>query len=308
VSGRLDGFTRSILWALAVALALAGAGYLVSSRLMALPPSPEAPPTVRPEPKRSPGAVARVVEGAAQRSTGTGWAPLAQGESIAGAQSVRTGDGARVELEFGGAESRVTLPEKSEVGIGEVSGAVHQLKLLRGRVQVAYQRSGERVLRIEGEDGSVAETRGASFVMAQSGVAVAVATESGSVDLSAQGGKVAIGAGQQAVAVRGERPSEAAPIPKEALLKVARAAAKVDLCALVQGTVRPGSSVQVDGAPVEVGPDGKFEAKVGRRPGLLEVAVEVHELFGATMKQQVACAPRLPQVKPEVKVDWNAEP
>ena len=307
MSRRVDGFARAVVWALLATVLLLALGYFVFQRFVA-PPPPLPPAAVRPQPRPTLGAVARLVEGEAQRSTGSGWTALTQGESLAGVQSVRTGDGARVELEIGGADSRLTVPERSEVGIGEVSGAVHQLKLRRGRVQVAYQKSGERVLRIESEDGTVAETRGASFVMASSGVAVAVATESGTVDLSARGATVAVGAGQQAVAVRGERPSQAAPISKEALLKVARAAAKADLCALVQGTVRPGASGVVDGAPVEVGSDGRFEAKVPRRPGLTEVAVEVQEMFGATMKQQVACASRPPEIKPEVKVDWNAAP
>ena len=178
--------------------------------------------------------MAQAVEGQAEKSRGSSGFRLEPGDTLGAAESVRTAAGARVELAIGGADSRLTIPERSEIGISEVSHAVHRLKLRRGRVQVAYRPSGERLLRIEGENGSVAETRGAQFVMVSSGVAVAVATESGSVDLSAQGAKVEIRAGQQAVALLGQRPNQAEPISKEALLKVARSAARADLCALVR--------------------------------------------------------------------------
>jgi len=100
MSRRVDGFARAVVWALLATVLLLALGYFVFQRFVA-PPPPLPPAAVRPQPRPTLGAVARLVEGEAQRSTGSGWTALTQGESLAGVQSVRTGDGARVELEIG---------------------------------------------------------------------------------------------------------------------------------------------------------------------------------------------------------------
>ncbi|MBI5549176.1 MAG: FecR domain-containing protein [Deltaproteobacteria bacterium] len=317
---RLDTFARSILAALAAAALLALAGWFLFERFLALPaplppaaqPAPDLSQPMEPAQPRQDepalGARATVVEGHVERSSGEHWVNLTEGELLGASQSVRTAPGARVELEIGGADSRLTIPERSEVGVGEVSRAVHRLKLRRGRIQVAYQPSGERVLRIEGEKGGVAQTRGARFMMVSTGVAVAVATETGVVDLSAQGASVEVAAGQQAVATQGQRPSQAEPIPKEALLKVARAAADAESCAIVRGSARPGAEVTADGVAAQVDAQGRFEVRVPRRPGVSQVVVQAREVSGTSVLKQVACTERAPSVRSEVKVDWNAEP
>lgn len=318
---RGSGFGRSVALALLVAALLAALGWVVFTRFVAVPatavappvqpaPPPPVPPTPPPLAAEAPvrlETVARAVRGQAERSQGSRWVPLSQGDKLAVSESVRTGAGGRVELEVGGADSRVTLPERSEVGISEVTEVVHRLKLRKGRIQVAYDKRGERVLKVEGEGGSVAETRAATFVMSSTGVAVAVATEKGSVDLAAGGKTVEVSAGKQAVSLAGKAPSAAEEIPVEALLKVARAADRDDVCVALKGKARPGAEVTVDGEPVVVSSDGTFKARVMRRAKLAAVEVVTREVGGATRRAEVACAQR-GEPKAEVKVDWNAQP
>jgi len=149
----------------------------------------------------------------------------------------------------------------------------------------------------------------------RSGIAVAVATEKGAVNLKAAGDSVRISAGELSVAMDGEKPSAVAPIPREVLLQVARRTqAEKAPCSIVEGQVRPGSVVRVDGVLAEVGRDGRFLARLPEKPGRESVRVEAREPGGGVKEQQLACPPPRGKPKPAaspddatVKFDWDHE-
>jgi hypothetical protein len=259
-----------------------------------LAPPPPAPPLAAAPPGADAGvAVVTAVEGLVERADreGAAWTPLRQGDRLAPDASLRTGASARADLEVGGADSRLTVAEGTELTVRELSRAAHAFRLSRGRVRVDYAESGARVLRVEAEDGAVAETRGARFTVLRSGTTVAVAAEAGRVDLSAAGGRVRLDAGQQSVAAAGAAPSPAAPIPLDVLLRVAQLSGSGagGPCLDVEGRVRPGSELWADDAPVPVASDGRFRLRVARAPGRTAVRLRAREPSGRERAERVAC-------------------
>ncbi|MFY0575572.1 hypothetical protein ACN28S_15475 [Cystobacter fuscus] len=104
---------------------------------MAAPVAPAPEPVVEVAPR------ARVVEvvGAVERTRGEAWMELRVGDSLAPDEAVRTGPGARVDLQVGDEASRLSIPERSEVRVGELTRDVHTLNLERGRIDVDYGES-----------------------------------------------------------------------------------------------------------------------------------------------------------------------
>lgn len=310
-------------WAVALAALLAivavGGGWLVHERFVATPapdvvtappsgaPSLAPPPSAEPKPEN---AYVIAVQGGAEWTSGSGWKVLAAGDRLAGHETIRTGEGSQVDLRVGGEESRLILPEWSELRVVEVTRVLHRFKLSRGRIVADYKESGPRVLRIEVGD-AVAEAQASRFNVLGTSTAVAVAVESGTVDLSAAGSSVRVGAGQQSTARVGQAPSLAEPIPVEVLLKVARLAAADRLCSSIEGVVRPGAEVRVGEQVVEVAEDGRFKLDVPRRKGVEAVKLIAREVGGATKEQLVACrgpSSERPRARSTVRIDWNAKP
>jgi hypothetical protein len=313
VSSSRDTLGRSLALGLCLVALLALGGWFVFVHFVAtsrpaavvMAPSPEA----RPVPAVIPEVRATVVEvvGAVERARGEKWMELHVGDALAPDDSVRTGPGARADLRVGDETSRLSIPERSEMRVGEVTRDVHAFQLSRGRIDVDYGAREDRVLRVRSEDGTVAETRAARFTMLHDGAMVAVATQVGSVSLSSGGGTVQVGAGQQSVVFDGATPMAAEPIPLDVLLKVAAKAPTQDsLCLSLSGTVRPGSQVFVEDAPAEVARDGSFHADVPQREGRSKVRVVAREPGGATRELRVACRPRAAPPRVEsVKFRWD---
>jgi hypothetical protein len=240
---------------------------------------------------------ARVVaiEGKVERAIRGGpWEPLTVGQTLSAAESLRTGAAAHADLAIG-ADAKMTVAESSQLTVSELTRAVHRLRLTRGRLAVSYGRSGERVLRIEDESGSaVAETRGATFSVLSNGQALAVATQTGTVNLTAADTGVTVGAGQQSTAFAGLPPSAAEPIPTQVLLKLA-ASGKRAQCAEIAGTASRAAEVRVDGERVPLSADGTFRVAVAARPGLSAVRVSTRDVEGRTREELVKCrVPRAP--------------
>lgn len=313
-------FGRLVVAALCLAALLVAGAWIVFARYVVPEPTP-APvipaPTARPAAglpapvDDEPATTVARVQGVAERSSGAqGWVRVAVGDRLAADELLRTGAGGRVDLQVGDESSRLTVPEGTELRIAEVTRAAHRLRLNRGRVVVDFQPKGERLLRIESEHGS-AETRGARFTMLSTGTAVAVAAEKGKVNLSAAGSTVEVVEGTQAVAVAGAAPSAPEPIPVEALLKVALLAAQRDSCLAMEGHVRPGTELTVDGQSVEVAGDGSFKLQVPREEGRSEVVLQARDPGGALRRESFACRAPIQRTKPppdRVRIDWNAEP
>lgn len=299
---------RAVLGGVLVTLASLAAWWALAP---AATPQPHPAPPPLPVAARDAGpaetsALVVAVRGTAEYGDGDTLTPLKVGVRLHLNHVVRTGRDGRIELLVGDEGSRISVPELSTVQVGTLTSSVHGFRLERGRLAVEYDPRAGRLVRVEGPGGkAVAETRGAKFTMLSTGAVVGLATEAGTVDLWAAGKRVAVGPGQQASAVEGEAPSEAAPIPLEVLLRVAQGAQRLELCAAVKGRVRPTAEVWVDDRVVAVGADGRFQADVPRRDGLRQVAVVVRELGGATKSQLVACRPPGGSEPIQVKVDWG---
>lgn len=310
--GTRDSLGRALALGLCLVALLAMGGWFFFERFGAAAPAPAEPRLV---PAMVPDVRATVVEvvGSVEWTHDGKWEALREGYELSPDDSVRTGPGARVDLKVGDEASNLSILERSEVRVGEVTRAVHTIRLRHGRIHVDYGGREDRVLRVQSESGTVAETRAARFTMLRNGAMVAVVTRSGSVSLSSAGGTVHIGAGQQSVVFDGARPLAAEPIPLEVLLKVAsKASARSSLCVSLSGKVRVGTEVFVDGEPAEVSSDGSFEVDVLRRESLGEVKVVAREPGGGSREEMVACRPPRARAEPprveSVKFRWDEAP
>ena len=176
------------------------------------PPAPVAESTVRqvsPEPK---GAAVVAVQGRVERSAVPGtWMPVREGDVLRPDESLRTGRASRADLAVD-ERARLTVAETTYLTVREVTRAVHRFQLVRGRLSADYDSEGERVLHIEGESGEAAvETHAARFSIVSEGVTLAVATETGRVNLGTPSGVVEVTAGEQATARPGLPPDAPGP-------------------------------------------------------------------------------------------------
>jgi hypothetical protein len=310
---------RSLALGLGLVVLLAGGGWLVFEHFVAAPPPMTAIAVVPPVESRPTPAMVRdvratVVEvvGVVERTEGEAWVALHVGDALEAEDTLRTGPGSRADLRVGDESSRLSIPERSEVRVDEVTSAVHAFRLARGRIDVDYQGQDERVLRVRSGEGTVVETRAARFTMLRNGTMVAVATRGGAVSLSSAGGSVELGAGQQSVVFDGAKPLAAEPIPLKVLLEVAeKASASDSLCLSVSGKVRPGAEVLVEDEPAEVSRDGSFRAEVPRRQGRTQVRVMAREPGGETRAMLLACRPGTrarPPPRESVKFRWGEAP
>jgi hypothetical protein len=287
-------------------LAIAGGGAMLArvafDRLVYEPPPPATPP-VGVEEVAAPARVRMVrvlaVHGRVERSTRSGaWTPAGNGDQLAAEDSVRTSPSSTAELGLG-ERSRITVAGAAQITVREVTSAVDQFRLTRGRIAVDYAESGQRRLRVEDDSGRSVEATDARFGLLATGAMLAVATETGTVTLQARGGAVAVGAREQAAA-RGDRPpSPAEPIPSALLIKLASAAASQDgdECASLSGLASLASSVDVDGRPVASGDDGRFVVRVRRRRGQAALVVTVSDALGRTLQRTMPCRAQEPHVK-----------
>ncbi|AKJ04528.1 FecR family protein [Archangium gephyra] len=312
-----DSLGRALALGLCLVALLATAGWFFFERFGATHPpgavaAVPAPPEPSPGPAGMPDVRATVIEvvGAVEWAHDGKWEALRVGHELAPDDSVRTSPGAKVDLKVGDEASRLSIPERSEVRVGEVTRAVHNIELQRGRIDVDYHGREDRVLRVRSENGTVAETRAARFTMLRNGDMVAVATRGGSVNLSSAGVTVLVGAGQQSLVMKGAKPLAPEPIPLEVLLKVAsKASAQDALCVSLSGKVRVGTEVFVEGEPALVASDGSFRADVPRREGLGQVKVVAREPGGEIREMMMACRPPRARAGPRqaesVKFRWD---
>lgn len=252
-------------------------------------------------------AVVLQVEGRVEHGTASGaWASLAPGQKLRADDRLRTFEHGRTQLGIDG-KSRVTIDEDSEVAIAELTEKVHRFRLTRGRMDAEYTSDGKRVLKVEDEaGGTVAEAAEARFSVLSSGTAVAVATTSGGVDLTAQMKTVRLAAGESSVAVVGAIPSQPARIPTAVVLKVANTVtgASAALCADVEGKADPGAQVLVDGEPASITTDGSFRVSVKRKAGKRAVRVAMRDAAGRTRVRNVPCSPA-PAPIDDMAIRWR---
>ena len=312
MSTQRDSVGRLLVLSALSLLAVAALGLwlfraFVQERVPAPAPAPRAQVVAPAQQAQLPVLVVTALEGLVERGAAGGWQALRLGEVIPAAQTLRTAPRAHAELAVGTTGARLVLPERSELRVDGLSPEDHRFRLTRGRVQVDYEPQGKRLVRIESESGAVAEASGARFWMLASGTVVAVAAERGLVNLTAAGTEVQVRAGEQAVVTGGGAPGAPTPIPVEVLLAVARTGQKDGACALVEGRVRPGSELRVDGEPMAVVAEGRFRLTLPQRPGAREAVLSVQEPSGATREQRIPCleAPAQEDPKASVHIDWT---
>jgi hypothetical protein len=292
--------------AAALAVLLAGAWFLFRGAVYRAPPASAA--QMRDEPRADEAIVVAVAGDVVRLSPSGGTSALAVGQRLRAEDSVRTGRGAHTDLQIG-ARSRLTIAEATQLTVREITEKVHRFKLTRGRIAVDYQRDGARLLRIESADGeAVAETQGARFGVLSTGSAVAIATETGAVHLTAKQTTVEVSAGKQAVAEEGKAPSAPEPIPAKLLLKVADAAPPQEreeqLCAEVAGTAPVGAEVLVDGTSAAIADDGRFRVRVPAARGKTGVQIAIRDASGRETSRTVPCGARMPHIK-DFAIRWR---
>ena len=240
------------------------------------------------------------VRGPVERSAtvGGGWELVATGAHLSAEDSLRTGEGGTVELRVG-EHARIEVAERSQMTVREVTRSVHRFRLASGRLSVAYGADGTRVLRVEGADGEIVETRHGELGVLLTGGSLAVAAQSGTATLQAAGRTVRVDAGRQAVATHSSAPGPAEPIPVRVLLRVADPERSLpgDRTALVRGAATPGTRVQVNGLPAEVDPAGNFRVLIPVRVGKNRVVAMVEDALGRSVRRT------LPPILIEPKAD-----
>jgi ferric-dicitrate binding protein FerR (iron transport regulator) len=284
----------------AAAVVLAALGWRAISR------EPEAdldaPPAVA-DPAADDALVLAADAGVERRRSAGDWAPASVLDELHVTDSIRTGAGATAEIALGRG-ARVTLAERSEVTVRELTAAALRLGIDRGRIGVDFRPDGTRLLRVEDASGTVSAigTAGRFGFLALRG-GLAVASSEGRMTVESGGKSVAVQEGSETVAWRGAAPLPPRPIPREVVLRVARKLGerRASLCAVLQVDVS--AEVTVDGSPVEVAPDGTVAV---RREGTRrrDVLVAVRHASGLVDRQVVPC--RREGDVSDLEVRWNA--
>src|SRR5436305_1382550 len=282
---------------LLVLLGLAGARWVFLHTIYEAPAEAPAPRVAAPAPAPAPAAVPVVVSeavveslsGRVERNRADGWIDVSVGDRLRADDSLRTSRGAKTALRIGD-NSRLTVTEGSQLTIRELTEQVHRFTL-RGNVFVDYKPDGKRVLRIENEEnGAVAEAREARFSVLSTGTSLAIATETGSVDLKSKDQVIHVASGEEAFARAGEVPRPRAPRPTDPRLRPAHAAAAgASFCADVEGSAEAGSEVLVDDRPVEMDEQGRFSLRIPRAAGKRFVQVTTRDASGRSKTRQIPC-------------------
>ncbi len=236
------------------------------------------------------------------------WSPMTEGDRLNVDDSVRTRNESSVILGLGEA-STIELNNASEIEVRELSGAIQRLGLIRGRASVDYGENGERVLNIENSDGTVvAKVDDGKFSILNNGQVVVVATETGSVDLSAEGQSVKVTGGMESVVEKGRAPVTPYAISTEAYLKLSTGACRKqsDTLAIVRGTISAGTEVFVNDSHVEPNEDGSFMARVWLAANTRKVHLKTVDIWGSTREQTLTCLePRNTASIKKVVIDWG---
>jgi hypothetical protein len=285
---------RRAALAVLVLLVLAGSIYVTAFRDPA-PPGGAAVPAARPNkaaPVPPPAPPARGefvlgdVEGVVEvRRAGT-WNAVRAGETVGPGEAIRTSDGGRAVLRTAGGDE-LSLRPRVELAVTNLSDAVAELTLTRGKVRAAPAEGRERFQISAAQARAVGKGGGRFTVFADPRGAVTVASESGDVAVLAGGREVTVGAHQSTVVRAGQAPSDPAFVPDDVFLAVSWPEGEVRARkATVRGQVAPGSEVRVNGATAEVKPDGTFSAQVALKSGKNDVEVVAEGILGGEKRSK----------------------
>jgi hypothetical protein len=180
----------------------------------------------------------------------------------------------------------------ARVTVRELSESVQRMGLLSGRVSVNYEEKGDRVLQIENADGSaVARVRKGRFSMMNNGTVVAVAAETGTVDLSAAGQTVTVSSGMQSHTTGDEAPVRPGTVSAQMMLRLSDKACTrhKNAAVKVKGVVEPGTRVFVNRQPARVNAAGHFVADLVLEAGRSRIVIETEDVVGRRMTRSVSC-------------------
>lgn len=240
-----------------------------------------------------------------ERRSAEEWSLARAGDALHVTDSLRTGEGSTAEIALGPG-THVTLAERSEVTVRELTAAVQRVGIVRGRIGVDLQPDGTRVLRVEDPSGKVAAfgTSGRFGVLAK-GDALAVASTGGQVTVESGGGTVKLPAGAETFARSGSAPLPPRTIPRDVVLRVARRIEeqRASLCLALE--LDPASELSVNGVPVEVPADGKVLVRLPPNERRRGIEVTVRDASGAVERKRLPCWQYEGDVS-ELEVRWNA--
>lgn len=215
-----------------------------------------------------------------RRGGTTQWAPLSVGDRLVADDSLRTLRDSRVELSVN--EVKVRVHEQSHLGVKSITDTALRAKVT-GRMESEVPLGKGRVeIEAEGSDAVVTTTGGHFAVMSDGHGVVSVATVTGRVNLEAAGKSVDVTPGKMSGVVAGQAPRAPEAAMREVLLSVSWPQDRVTnrRSIPIAGVVEVGSRVLVQGEPIKVGPDGKFNTEIELEQGQQLVAIVAEDAMG----------------------------
>jgi hypothetical protein len=297
--GRMHPRAWRVTMALQLLLGLAACGDKVGNA-----PAPVAPPPVAaPQPAAAGPAFTLVASKGVvevRRGQGGPWATAQVGDRLSQSDAVRTNDDGEADLQSDSVKIRVQ--QRSHFTVKTLNEKLVRAQLT-GRMESDVA-EGQAALEVESESSkAVARSEGGRFtVVSDRRGVVAVASVTGSVDLSSAGKSVKVNAGE----VSHSKPGVAPTAAKKALRKVLLAVdwpgqtETRERTFKVGGKVEPGTQVSVGDQVVDVAPDGSFEADVQLRRGKQKLAVTAVDVAGR--KKVVTSTVTVDDRAPDVRV------
>jgi hypothetical protein len=242
--------------------------------------------------------------GKVERRAGSVWVELKAGDQLTPQDTIRTAPDAHANLDVGAA---VMVDGATEITVGEITSSVSQLSLTEGRVRAQARGAGAPRIRIatRGTD-AVAETGDGTFNVLTSGKGdVAVATEAGTVSLTAAARTVEVGAGQYSTVRAGGEPTLPTTIPGSLFLKVKAEGANREVAGL-SGETLPGAVVSINGVRAPTDDRGRFTDEVPLKKGDNVIVVSVMDALGRS-EQRVIRKTVLVKARPrlQTEVQWE---
>lgn len=234
-----------------------------------------------------------------RRAEAVNWSPVREGDELGSEDAVRTGDEARLEIDYDNIKIRVH--ERSELKLKTISKAGVRGRL-RGQADTEVP-SGKGVVELEAEGSdAVARTEGGAFSMTADGQGVvAVGTSSGWASLSAEGESIQIPAGMISVVPGKGKPKKPAGALRNVLLSVTwpERDETNQKAYPVSGQVEPGARVTIAGQEIRVDEHGRWKASVPLRLGKQRVGVVATDVMGRKKRndRQVLYDPTAPDVR-----------
>lgn len=263
-------------------------------------------------PPKPDGLIVSGVTGRVERRTlDENWRPVAEGDRLGLNESLRTGPASSAKLQVD-ERSRFELAEDGELSVRDLTETVHQFQLRGGRIQVDYQPSGQRVMRIETPDAkAVAEARSGKFGVLAAGKVVSVAAVTGSVKLTARDQSVRVGPGQTSSASDTWGPLDPRPIPKAILLKVVDPDKRIVSArhVTVRGRTDPGAQVRINGKLARVDEKGRFKTRVPLKEGTNRIVIKSLDASGRQQIHDLGEIISDPSAPVEqMQIDWGGDP